>query len=196
MTQASAPMSPAIKFVTGLVLVMIVALFLAAGKVGGMLFAVQCSRLSPCSAIFMLPWPMSSRVISSRSGFAWARRSSRRVTGCETLTARPPRGVRLWGNGGLFAATGIFWNQAYGVFRAYLTSARYQDYVLVATRTQKILISPENPAEFVRTWAAPHPRLRPRTNRGGCRDVFRLARPDPGDGGKTGEGAFTWPRLS
>ena len=79
------------------------------------------------------------------------------VTGCETLTARPPRGVRLWGNGGLFAATGIFWNQAYGVFRAYLTSARYQDYVLVATRTQKILISPENPAEFVRDWTASAP---------------------------------------
>ena len=39
MTQASAPMSPAIKVVTGLVLVMIVALFLAAGKVGAMLLA-------------------------------------------------------------------------------------------------------------------------------------------------------------
>ena len=79
------------------------------------------------------------------------------VTGCATLTARPPRGVRLWGNGGLFAATGIFWNQAYGVYRAYLTSARYQDYVLVATRTRKILISPENPAEFVKTWTSSAP---------------------------------------
>ena len=79
------------------------------------------------------------------------------VTGCATLTGRPPRGVRLWGNGGLFAATGIFWNQAYGVFRAYLTSARYQDYVLVATRTRKILISPENPAEFVKTWRSSAP---------------------------------------
>ena len=44
MTQASAPMSPAIKVVTGLVLVMIVALFLAAGKVGAMLFACVSAR--------------------------------------------------------------------------------------------------------------------------------------------------------
>ena len=79
------------------------------------------------------------------------------VTGCATLTARPPMGLRLWGNGGLFAATGIFWNKAYGVYRAYVTSARYQDYVLVETRTQKILISPENPEEFVRTWASSAP---------------------------------------
>ena len=63
-------------------------------------------------------------------------------------------GLRLWGNGGLFAATGIFWNQAYGVYRAYVTSARYQDYVLVETRTRKVLISPENPAEFVAAWTS------------------------------------------
>ena len=88
------------------------------------------------------------------------------VTGCATLTARPPRGVRLWGNGGLFAATGIFWNKAYGVFRAYLTSARYQDYVLVSTRAQKILISPENPEEYMET-RGPHPppRRRRQVNR-------------------------------
>ena len=79
------------------------------------------------------------------------------VTGCSTLSARPPMGLRLWGNGGLFAATGIFWNQAYGVYRAYVTSARYQDYVLVETRTQKVLISPENPAEFVKAWASSAP---------------------------------------
>jgi len=66
-------------------------------------------------------------------------------------------GVRLWGNGGLFAATGIFWNKEYGVFRVYVTSARHQDYVLVATRTRKILISPEDPAQFVRAWRASAP---------------------------------------
>jgi hypothetical protein len=50
----------------------------------------------------------------------------------------------------LFAATGVFWNKAYGVYRAYVTSARYEDYVLVETSSQKVLISPENPDEFVR----------------------------------------------
>ena len=76
------------------------------------------------------------------------------VTGCSTLSARPPMGLRLWGNGGLFAATGIFWNRDYGVHRAYVTSARYQDYVLVETRTRKVLISPENPGEFAAAWTS------------------------------------------
>jgi hypothetical protein len=157
MTQASAPMSPAIKFVTGLVLVMIVALLLAAGKVCGMLLG---SALLSIVALFCylyapVAYELTGDQLTVR--FRLGQKVFQGVTGCETLTARPPRGVRLWGNGGLFAATGIFWNQAYGVFRAYLTSARYQDYVLVATRTRKILISPENPAEFVKTWAATAP---------------------------------------
>ena len=116
------------------------------------------------------------------------------VTGCATLTARPPMGLRLWGNGGLFAATGIFWNQAYGVYRAYVTSARYQDYVLVETRTQKILISPENPEEFVKTWASSAPAAPAAAlDLGGLAGAVPPARPRPGVGGKAGEGAFTWP---
>jgi hypothetical protein len=158
MTQASAPMSPAIKFVTGLVLVMIVALFLAAGKVGGvMLFG--CAGLATVAFFCYLYAPVAYEINGDELTvrFRLGQKVFQAVTGCETLSARPPRGVRLWGNGGLFAATGIFWNQAYGVFRAYLTSARYQDYVLVATRTQKILISPENPAEFVKNWRSSAP---------------------------------------
>ncbi len=157
MTQASAPMSPAIKFVTGLVLVMIAALLLAAWKVGAMLFAVAV--LSAVALFCYLRAPVAYEIANDELTvrFRLGQKVFPAVTGCETLTARPPRGVRLWGNGGLFAATGIFWNKTYGVFRAYLTSARYQDYVLVATRTQKILISPENPAEFVKTWVSSAP---------------------------------------
>jgi hypothetical protein len=158
MTQASAPMSPAIKVVTGLVLAMIAALFLAAGKVGGvMLFA--CTGLAAVAFFCYLYAPMAYEITGDQFTvrFRLGQKIFPAVTGCETLSARPPRGVRLWGNGGLFAATGIFWNKAYGVYRVYITSARYQDYVLVATRTQKILISPENPEEFVRTWASSAP---------------------------------------
>ena len=157
MTQPSAPMSPAIKVLTGLVLVMIVALFLAAGKVCGMLLAA--SLLSIVAFCCYLYAPVAYKLTGDQLTvrFRLGRKVFQAVTGCSTLTARPPRGVRLWGNGGLFAATGIFWNKAYGIFRAYVTSARYQDYVLVSTRTQKILISPENPEEFVRTWASSAP---------------------------------------
>jgi hypothetical protein len=157
MTQASAPMSPAIKVVTGLVLAMIAALLLVAGKVCGMLWAA--AAISVVALLCYLRAPVAYEITNDNLTvrFRLGQKVFPAVTGCATLSAGPPRGLRLWGNGGLFAATGIFWNKAYGVFRAYLTSARFQDYVLVATRTQKILISPENPAEFVRDWTASAP---------------------------------------
>ena len=61
----------------------------------------------------------------------------------------PSMGIRLWGNGGLFAGTGIFWNKQYGIFRAYVTRAAPSDLILVETPDRKVIISPEKPAEFV-----------------------------------------------
>jgi len=71
------------------------------------------------------------------------------ITSATPLSGRWPFTLRLCGNGGLFAGTGIYWNKPYGVFRAYLTSARLQDAVLVATTTHKVVISPENPQDFL-----------------------------------------------
>jgi hypothetical protein len=152
MTQTTAPMSTAIKVITGLVLVMTAVMLLAGVKVWGLLLgggflatvALFCYLYAP------IAYELTGDELTVR--FRLGQKVFPAVTGCETLSARPPMGLRLWGNGGLFAATGIFWNQAYGVYRAYVTSARYQDYVLVETRTRKVLISPENPAEFVRAW--------------------------------------------
>jgi Bacterial PH domain len=157
MTQASAPMSTAIKVITGLVLAMIASMLLIAVKFGALLWG---SALLATVALFCYLYaPIAYELTGDQLTvqFRLGQKVFPAVTGCETLSARPPMGLRLWGNGGLFAATGIFWNRAYGIFRAYVTSARYQDYVLVATRTQKILISPENPAEFVRAWASSAP---------------------------------------
>ena len=157
MTQATAPMSLTIKIITGLVLVMTVVLLIAGLKVcnllwgGAILVAVVCF----CYLFAPIAYELTGDQLTVR--FRMGQKVFPAVTGCSTLTARPPMGLRLWGNGGLFAGTGIFWNKAYGVFRAYVTSARYQDYVLVETRTRKILISPENPEEFVKTWASSAP---------------------------------------
>jgi hypothetical protein len=157
MTQATAPMSTAIKVITGLVLALAAVMLLAGGKVWGLLLggAILAATALFCYLRAPIAFELTEDQLTVR--LRWGRKVFPAVTGCSTLSARPPMGLRLWGNGGLFAATGIFWNQAYGVFRAYLTSARYQDYVLVATRTRKILISPEAPAEFVRAWASSAP---------------------------------------
>jgi hypothetical protein len=157
MTQATAPMSTAIKVITGLVLAMAAAMLLAGAKVWGLMLG---GAILATVALFCYLWaPVAYELMGDELTVRMrlGQKVFPAVTGCETLSTRPPMGVRLWGNGGLFAATGIFWNQAYGVFRAYVTSARYQDYVLVSTRTRKILISPENPAEFVRAWASSAP---------------------------------------
>jgi Bacterial PH domain len=157
MTQESAPMSPAIKFITGLVLVMTVVLLVAAVKVCGLLLG--SAALSSVAVFCYLYAPIAYELTGDQLTvrFRVGQKVFQAVTRCSTLTARPPMGLRLWGNGGLFAATGIFWNKAYGVYRVYVTSARYQDFVLVETRTQKILISPENPENFVRAWASSAP---------------------------------------
>jgi hypothetical protein len=157
MTQATAPMSSAIKVITGIVLVMTVALLLAGIKVCALLLggAVLATIVSFCYLYAPIAYELTGDQLTVQ--FRMGQKVFPAVTRCETLTARPPMGLRLWGNGGLFAATGIFGNKAYGVYRAYVTSARYQDYVLVETRTRKILISPENPEDFVRAWASSAP---------------------------------------
>ena len=59
------------------------------------------------------------------------------------------RSIRLWGNGGLFAATGIFWNETWGIFRAYVTTSDRSNMVLLETQTGKVLVSPNSLDEFI-----------------------------------------------
>ena len=157
MTQDCAPMSSAIKCITGLVLAMVLAFLVIGLKVPALLAggAVLGAIVFLCYLYAPVAYELTGDQLTVR--FRSGQKVFPAVTGCSTLTARLPMGLRLWGNGGLFAATGIFWNKAWGVYRAYVTSARYQDYVLVETRTQKVLISPENREEFVRIWASSTP---------------------------------------
>jgi hypothetical protein len=122
--------------------------FLAPGAFVG-LVSVLCYLFAPVS------YELSGGrlTVFSRVG----RREFGPVVGCSQVPERIPFAtIRLLGNGGLFAGTGIFWNRTYGVFRAYVTSSRHSDMVLVETETRKILISPEDPKTFVEPWGAPN----------------------------------------
>jgi hypothetical protein len=79
------------------------------------------------------------------------------VVNCSLVDTPFSIAIRLWGNGGLFAGTGIFWNRTYGVFRAYVTRAKPAEMVLVETEKQKILISPDHPGRFVDAAGFPKP---------------------------------------
>lgn len=57
--------------------------------------------------------------------------------------------IRLFGNGGLFAGTGLFWNSAWGIFRAYVTTSDRSSLLLVETETGKVLISPDHHTELL-----------------------------------------------
>jgi hypothetical protein len=151
MIQLTAPLSTAIKVITGLTLGLAAAFCLGAVYLGDPVCLVPGLIVAGVSYGCYLYAPIAYELSGDRL-IVRRRRGEREfgpVQGCSVLTVRPPWGLRLWGNGGLFAATGIFWNRAWGVFRAYVTSARHQDMVLVTTPDRKILISPERPEEFV-----------------------------------------------
>ena len=100
MTQASAPMSTAIKVITGLVLVMTVAILIAAIKVYCLLWggAVLATVVFFCYLYAPIAYELTGDQLTVQ--FRLGQKVFQAVTGCSTLSARPPMGLRLWGNGG------------------------------------------------------------------------------------------------
>ncbi len=84
--------------------------------------------------------------------YRFGQKEFRPVRGCRVITEERQFGIRLWGNGGLFSATGIFWNRPNGIFYAYVTASKPEGLVMVETPEKKIVISPENPQQFVKGW--------------------------------------------
>jgi hypothetical protein len=81
--------------------------------------------------------------------FRWGRKDFGRIIGACMIDRNPGMSLRLFGNGGLFAGTGIFWNRTWGIFRAYVTTSKKSNLVFVETETSKVLISPVNATEFL-----------------------------------------------
>lgn len=64
--------------------------------------------------------------------------------------------LRVFGNGGLFAFTGWFYNRSLGRYRAFVTDFRHA--VVLRFPDRVVVISPADPKEFVRRLAALRPR--------------------------------------
>jgi hypothetical protein len=151
MAMKAARTSLSIRILTGLILAMAVAFV-----VGGMYdphMLVGAAILSAIAFPCYLFAPVAYEISGGRLRVVFRAGEKRfgPVTACSRVTERHPFTVRLFGNGGLFAGTGIYWNRPYGVFRAYVTSARPQDAVLVETGQGKVIVTPEDPARFVET---------------------------------------------
>lgn len=55
--------------------------------------------------------------------------------------------VRLFGNGGIFAITGFFWNRKLGRYRAYATDPARA--VILKFRQRTIVVTPHDPQHFI-----------------------------------------------
>jgi len=157
----AAPTALTIKIVTGFVLALTAAFFLLSR------YRPELSLVGLILAVLSLGCYLRAPVAYDLSNseltvvYRLGERRFKHVVHCSLIETPFSIAIRLWGNGGLFAGTGIFWNRTYGVFRAYVTRAKPTEMVLVETEKQKILISPDHPARFVDAAGFPKPSPNP-----------------------------------
>jgi hypothetical protein len=152
MKQATVKTSRAITIVTSITLVLATG-FVVAAVFQPALWVATAIIVLVCAGCYL--WAPEAYELSGGQLVVLLRAGRKQfgpVTGCSRITERLPCTLRLFGNGGLFAGVGVFWNRKFGTFRMYVTSARYQDWVLVETSSRKIVISPEDPKAFVDSW--------------------------------------------
>ncbi|MCZ6882510.1 MAG: PH domain-containing protein [Gammaproteobacteria bacterium] len=150
MKQNVAPTSLSIKIITLLILLMTAGMFIGAYYEPRLVWA------GTVLAILVVLCYLSAPVAYEIKGdqLAIIRRIGNKIFGPVTRCSyvyddKPSFGIRLWGNGGVFAGTGIFWNKKYGIFRAYVTTGSKSHLVLVETPATRVVITPENPDQFM-----------------------------------------------
>jgi len=67
--------------------------------------------------------------------------------------------IRVFGNGGLFAVTGVYRNAKLGMYRAYVTDRKRT--VVLRLGPKAIVLSPEHPAAFLSNLKARFPQVSP-----------------------------------
>jgi len=150
MRQNTAPGSLSIKIITSLILILTIVIVTGAFYINELIWAgliltivvLYCYISSPVSYELNAD-QLIVKLRKSNKIFA-------PVVNCSSIHGdKPSFSIRMWGNGGLFAATGIFWNRKYGIFRAYVTTGDKSYFVLVETPDSKIIITPEEPDKFI-----------------------------------------------
>ena len=150
MKQSTAPVTLAIKVVTGCVLALNLGLYIAAFyQPGRPVAGIILSLILLACYLFWVPVEYELNGEELVVAFRIGRVRYRPVVKCSVLEQPVRRGLRLIGNGGFFAGAGIFWNRQFGVFRAYITTNKPGTIVLVETPKRKIVISPAEPQAWV-----------------------------------------------
>ncbi len=150
MYYAAAPVSTSIKILTGFMLLCCIALTVAAPFVP--YTGIIATLLWLVTLFCFLTAPTGYE--TSQQGLCIIRRLNRKcftgIIGVKSLTSQPGvLSIRLFGNGGVFAFTGLFWNKQLGRFRAYGTSGDDRYLVLVTTESGKLVITPAEPDSVI-----------------------------------------------
>jgi hypothetical protein len=146
----TAPLGLPIKIVTGLVLILEAGLFVAAVFLDSI--AILPAAILGIIIFFSYLRSPIAYDLSSDSlviVFRFGEKNFGRIVTVNPAETSVDRSIRLWGNGGLFSATGIFWNGTWGIYRAYITHGGNEYLVLVVTEKAKVLVSPDDPKMFV-----------------------------------------------
>jgi hypothetical protein len=150
MKQATAPTSLSVKIVTGGVLALNLGLYIAAiYRPEFPVIGIFLSLIVLACYLFWTPVLYELNGDELTVFFRVGRVRYRPVVKCSPQDSRIGFGLRLFGNGGVFAGSGIFWSRRLGVFRGYVTTSKPGNWVLVETDKTKILISPAEPQAWV-----------------------------------------------
>ncbi len=152
MKQKAAKMDLSIKIVTSVVFILMLGFFIASIYINGLIIAALIMLIILVFCYLYAPTAFEisgNRLIVYRN---YGKIEFNHITDCRAIDKKVPFTIRLLGNGGVFAGTGIFWNKLYGVFRMYITHAKQSEFVVVETDQQIIIISPENPKIFIESW--------------------------------------------
>jgi hypothetical protein len=150
MKQATAPTGLSIKIVTGGVLALNLGLYISAYfQPGRLIVGIFLSLIVLGCYLFWTPVKYELNGDELIVFFRVGRVRYQPVAKSSQLER--PRGcsLRLCGNGGLFAGSGVFWNRQLGVFRAYVTTSKPGTGVLVETPERKIVITPADPQAWI-----------------------------------------------
>jgi hypothetical protein len=88
---------------------------------------------------------------ATRVPLAGLRRAYHEPTACR-------RSLRVFGNGGLYSFTGLYWNRSLGRFRLFGTDLSRAVVLVLEGRT--VVVTPENPEAFVAHLRQLHPDVR------------------------------------
>lgn len=144
--------SLSIKVITSIVVLTCISLFVFSNQHTFILIIALLFALLIAGAYLLAP---ASYQIINNNLVVWknfGRKDFPNITECKTIKEKVGFTVRVFGNGGVFAGTGIFWNNKYGIFRAYVTTGKLENMVYLNTDKGKVIISPINSKAFVEYW--------------------------------------------